>query len=350
MDDVFYEKTLYRILQGRLRLTLGDLVLYISEPEPELIEESFEIYDEAYKKAYFRGVYLKKELLEILVDNELWTPFYDKEAKKLEDEIEDLKVDAFKAFYDSKKLRNIKINIRNKERRLVDYKSKKHVLDHTSCEGVAAFSRSVWLISQTTKFKNGTHYDWKNYPISVIMEHYSSENISSEAIRALARRDPWRSMWANGKTQSNLLGKPTYRFTKDQLTLCAYSSMYDNVYESSETPNEKVIKDDDCLDGWFITQRRKHEKDKKKREVEGMISNSKIANSQEVFVVADSQEAADEIYGLNDPASRATIHNRQRVIDGADGDQISFTKFDDIRQDIAIESHKAAISKIKGGK
>ena len=122
------------------------------------------------------------------------------------------------------------------------------------------------------------------------------------------------------------------------------------MYESTESPHEKVIEDDDCLDGWFIAQRRKYEKDKKKREVEGMISNSKIANSQEVFVVADSQEAADEIYGLNDPASRATIHNRQRVIDGADGDQISFTKFDDIRQDIAIESHKAAISKIKGGK
>ena len=68
MDDVFYEKTLYRILQGRLRLTLGDLVLYVYEPTPEMIEESYEIYDEAYKRAYFRGVYIKKELLEILVE------------------------------------------------------------------------------------------------------------------------------------------------------------------------------------------------------------------------------------------------------------------------------------------
>jgi hypothetical protein len=36
MDDVFYEKVLYRILQGRLRLTLGDLVLFIYEPDREL--------------------------------------------------------------------------------------------------------------------------------------------------------------------------------------------------------------------------------------------------------------------------------------------------------------------------
>ena len=38
--------------------------------------------------------------------------------------------------------------------------------------------------------------------------------------------------------------------------------MYDNVYESHERPNDKIIEDDDCLDGWFIVQRRKHEKDK----------------------------------------------------------------------------------------
>tara|TARA_R110002110_G_scaffold14630_1_gene67429 strand:- start:63 stop:1115 length:1053 start_codon:yes stop_codon:yes gene_type:complete len=350
MDDIFYEKALYRILQGRLRLTLGDLVLFVYEPSPDLIEESFEIYDSSYKKAYFRGVYLKKELLEILVDNEIWAPSYDNHAKKTEEEIEDLKVDAFKSFYDSQKLRNIKMRIRSKERLLVDYRSKKHVLDHTSCEGVASFARSVWLISQTTFLKDGSHYDWSAHPISVVMEHYASEQISADTIRGIARRDPWRSMWTQSKKQSNLLGKPSSMFTKDQLSLCSYASMYDNVYENPESPDEQVIKDDDCLDGWFIAQRRKHEKDKKKKQIEGMISNPKIANSQEVFVVADNQKAANEIYGLNDPAARSTIQSRQRAINAADGEQISFTKFDDIRQDIAVESHKAAISKMKGGK
>ena len=167
-------------------------------------------------------------------------------------------------------------------------------------------------------------------------------------MRAIARKEPWRSMWKHGK-ESNLLGKPSSEFTKDQLALCMYSSMYDNVYQSSESPNEKVIEDDDCLDGWFISQRRKYEKDKKKQELEGMITNPKIANSQEVFVVAADQEAAQEIYDLNNPVARATIQQRKEVIDSSDG-EISFTKFHDIRQDIAVESHKAAISKMKGGR
>jgi hypothetical protein len=350
MDDAFYEKTLYRILQGRLRLTLGDLVLYVYEPTSELLEESYDIYDEAYKRAYFRGVYIKKELIEVLVDNDLWSPFDDREADKIEKQIENLKVEAFQSFFNSKKLRGVKANIRAEERSLYKYKSKKRTLDHTSCEGVAAFSKAVWLISQTTKLKDGSHYNWKNFPISVIMDHYSSEQISSEVFRAIARRDPWRAMWVNGKKHSNLLGKPSCQFTRDQLNLCSYSSMYDNVYESPDSPNEKIIEDDDCLDGWFVAQKRKYEKDKKQQEVDSMIKNPKIANSQEVYVVAPDNQAAQDIYNLNDPAARNTIRNRQSAIDGAEGEQISFTEFQDVRQDIAMESHNAAISKIKGGK
>tara|TARA_R110000782_G_scaffold29793_7_gene74012 strand:+ start:456 stop:1502 length:1047 start_codon:yes stop_codon:yes gene_type:complete len=348
MDDAFYEKSLYRILQGRFRLTLGDLVLFIYEPTPELLEESYEIYDEAYKKAYFRGVYIKKELTEVLVNNDLWSPFDDSEADKIEKEMEELKVEAFKSFFDSKKLRGIKAAIRAKERSFIVCKSKKMTLDHVSCEGVASFSKAIWLISQCAKFKDGSDYDWEKYPISAVMEHYSSEQISTETIRAIARRDPWRSMWRHGKG-SNTLGKPSCQFTRDQLSLCTYSTMYDNVHESMDSPNEKVIEDDDCLDGWFIVQQRKRDKDKKQQEVDSMITNPKIANSQEVFVVARDNEAAQEIYDLNNPLARTTIQNRQNTIGGADG-EVSFTKFHDIRQDIAMESHNAARNKIKGGK
>ena len=87
MDDILIEKTLYRILQGRLRCSLGDPVLYIYEPSKEIMEESFDIYDKSYKEAYFKGVYLKEELKEVLVYNELWSPYDDREAKRIEEKI-----------------------------------------------------------------------------------------------------------------------------------------------------------------------------------------------------------------------------------------------------------------------
>tara|TARA_R100000008_G_C3546067_1_gene147624 strand:- start:3 stop:1004 length:1002 start_codon:yes stop_codon:yes gene_type:complete len=333
-------------------LTLGDLVLFIHEPDVDLIEESYEIYDEAYKQAYFRGVYIKKELVEILLENDLWSPIDDRQAEEISKRIDNLKVEAFRSFFDTKKLRGIKIGIRQMEREFATLKAKKKCLDHVSCEGVAAFSRITWLVSQCTKFRDGSHYTWDKYPISVLLEQYSASTIDQEVIRKIARSEPWRGMWGNGKRQSNVFGKPSYQLTKDQLALCGYSTMYDNVYESMETPHDKVIEDDDCLDGWFVVQKRKMEKQNKQKEVDNMITNEKIANSQEIFVMAENHEAAQEIYDLNDVVGRSIIQSRKATIDAAaegDGD-VSFTEFQDIRQDIAAQQHREAINKIKGGR
>ena len=53
MSSIEIEKTLYRIIQGRLRYKVhDDLVLYIHEPTPEIIYESHEVYDEVYDECY----------------------------------------------------------------------------------------------------------------------------------------------------------------------------------------------------------------------------------------------------------------------------------------------------------
>ena len=81
--DIFFQKTLYRILRGRLRFRRGDLVLFIKEPSQELLYDSFEIYDEAYEKAYFNGVYVNDEIIQILMEQRLWSPFDDREGDDL---------------------------------------------------------------------------------------------------------------------------------------------------------------------------------------------------------------------------------------------------------------------------
>lgn len=348
MDDIFYEKLLYRIIRGRIRLKLGDLVLIIHEPSLDLIEESIWVYEEAYKKAYFREVPIKSQIIETLFDNELWSPFDDQEAEKKEKQIEDLKVEAFKNFYDSKKLRGIKMNIRRLEHQAARLRAKKTCLDHTTCEGVGNFSRSSWLISQSTFFADGTPYNWSPYNISNVMDEYNSLSVTVEQFRYIARNDPWRSMWNVGKKQASLFNRPSVELTKDQLSLSSYSTLYDNVYESHKSPNEKVIDDDDCLDGWLIEQRRESEKDKKKQEVDGMIKNKKIANSQEIFVVTDNQHSANEVYGLNDPIARNVVKSREQQIRAADGQLVKNTDLSDVRQDITIQAHQQGIDQIKG--
>jgi len=347
MDNIFYEKLLYRIIQGRLRLKLDDLVLFVYEPSVDLLEESLEVYEDAYKQAYFREVPIKEEILETLVENDLWSPLDDKEADEIEKKVEDLKVEAFKNFYDTGKLRAIKAAIRTLEKKAIKLRTKKLALDHTTCEGVGSFSRSVWLISKSTFFTNNEPYDWSRYTISNIMDQYNSYNITTEQFRRMARTDPWRSMWNVGKKQGALFNKPSCELTKDQLSLSSYSTLYDNVYESHKCPNDKIIEDDDCLDGWLIEQRRENEKDRKQQEVDSMIKNPKIANSQEIFVMAKDKKSAQDIYDLNDPMARNTIRARDQQIRSAEG-QIKFTDLNDVRQDIATQSHQTAIKSIKG--
>lgn len=346
MDKIYYESILYRIIQGRLRLPFGDPVLYLYEPSNEIVEESFEIYKEAYDDAYFKGIYIKEELKEVLFYNDMWSPDDDTKAKEAEDNLENLKVEAFQSWYKPSELRGIKVNIKLTENIYKKHKSKIHALDHISCEGVASFARNVWVISKTVKDATSNPVPAEDLPLTKILEYSNSKSIDVADMRYIARNDPFRVMWSAGKKQSNVFGKPSIDMTRDQLSLCQFSSMYDNVYESSESPDEDVINDDDCLDGWFIVQRREYEKNKNKKEMEGLIGNSKIANSDEVFVMANDVHTAKKVHDMNTTVGKSIINARNEQIKQAGS--LNFTELIDVRQDLVTQAHQGAIQKIKG--
>lgn len=341
MDDIYYERILNRIIQGRLRLRLGDLVLFINEPSLEILEESFEKYDEAYKQAYFSGVYVEQEILEVLVENDLWNPLDEKRIKELNDEIEDDKVEAFKSILDNKKLRQIKYRVREKEKQVAYHTWKKKQLDHLSCDGLANFARRSWILSKTTTTQNGDTFDFDKVSLTYVLDKYAASTISSTDVRKIARTDPWRSMWLASRQRSSPFLSPPSRMSNEQLSLTSFSAMYDNVYENPEAPSEKVINEDICLDGWFIIQRRKREKERKEQQVNDMLGNGKVANSQEVFLMADSQQKAKEILDLNDPMSRSIIDQRNAAIDTSEGN-LNFKELPDMKQERMITAVNAA--------
>jgi hypothetical protein len=115
-----------------------------------------------------------------------------------------------------------------------------------------------------------------------------------------------------------------------------YARMYDNVAESPEAPIQEIIEDDICLDGWFIDQKKKQDKQKKQNQVDGMISNDKIKNSGEVFVMAQDNDDAQGIYDLNDGMARSTIRQRQAQIEGKD-EMMKFQELADVKQDIGMQ-------------
>ena len=349
MDDIYYEKVLNRIIQGRLRLRLGDLVLFIYEPDQDVIELSFDVYDEYYKRAYYSGVYVDQEIVELLLDNDLWSPLDDKKVEEIRKQIEEVKIEAFKNFYSKRNLAGIKRQLRQMETTMIKYQAKKKQLDHVTCKGVANFARKSWLISKTTELEDGSKFDFVPVSVATVMDAYADSTIYPEVYRKIARSEPWRTMWISSKKRGDAFGKASCQLDSNQLSLVSYSCMYDSVYESSDSPKDEVIQDDDCLDGWFIVQHRKYEKDKKQSEVDAMLTNPKIANSSEIFLMANDQEGAQEIYGLNNPHARNTIQQRRQQIKEADGN-LSFADFADVKRDNQMSQVRGAKTKMGGKK
>lgn len=348
MEDIYYEKILNRIIQGRLRIRLGDLVLFVHEPDRDILEESYEIYQQAYDQAYYSGVYIQDEILELLLKNNMWSPLDDREADDLEKKLDNLKVEAFKSFVHKKKLAAIKRQIRNTQRKIVKFRSKKHQLDHVTCQGVAHFTRKCWIIRNTTKLSNGELFDFDKISISAFLDIVSEHSIDISDVRKISRTSPFRTMWLASKKAGNLFGKQSSLLDSNQMSLVSFCQMYDNVYEHPESPSEKIINDDDCLDGWFIVQHRKYEKDKKKSEVDAMLSNEKIANSGEIFLMAKNQEDVNNIYDLNDPVSRNTIKSRETQLQSRDeSTDIKFTDLQDVRQNMILQARGEGMEQIK---
>ena len=348
MDDIYYEKVLNRIIQGRLRVKLGDLVLYVYEPSNDLIEESFDIYEETREKAYFSGCYVDREIQEMLVDFDLWSPVEAQTLKRLEDhDIEDAKVDAYRNYFDKGKLNTIKRQIKKIESEIWGLRSKNKQFDHLSCDGIAKFVRKSWIFERVTKTKDGNMYDFRDHSISMVLDAYSANQIPAEHLRKLARTDPWRSMWAVTRKRGHAFNVNGCELSDLQIGLSSWTIMYENLYENPDHPKEEIIDDDDCLDGWFILERRKREKEKKEKEAEDLLSNPKIANSQEVFLMANNQQQAKDINNLNTPRGKQIIKDRDEQIDKLDGDvDMHFKELSDVHQDRmlnAVQENRAAV-------
>ena len=100
----------------------------------------------------------------------------------------------------------------------------------------------------------------------------------------------------------------------DQKNMVVWSRMYDNIQESMDCPSDSVINDDDMLDGWFIIQNKKQDKERAESELESRVSNDKISNSEEVFVFAETQQDVDAINSVNSYQAQMVKKERMEVL------------------------------------
>lgn len=83
--------------------------------------------------------------------------------------------------------------------------------------------------------------------------------------------------------------------------------MYSNVRQHPECPAEDIINDDIALDGWFIFQNRKSEKEKKKNALLDKIGGNIRDKADHVFIMTKDEEEAKSIHDLNGPEEKQFI-------------------------------------------
>lgn len=306
MDQFLRELYTSRICSGKVKINK----MYYRTPSQEefygINEEYFRLNDEALSM----GLYPSAEHFLWICDNKFWSKKEEDDYKQLLKELDNLKVNLFQIFYKNSEKKILKAKLDLVKQEIDRLHTKKHLMDHLSVDHYIRINKlkltvGLGLHKDGKKiFRSLSHV--KNTSRAEVIEnafvYLLDKKITELQYRDLARNDPWKSIWSCKETGK--LFDSVIDITDEQRQLILCSMMYDNVYKHSECPSDDVISDDDCLDGWMILQRRKRKAEEGKNVLDGILTNEKIKNSQEICIVSDgSKEELDKIESFNDATS-----------------------------------------------
>lgn len=342
MDQKTIGIYLSRILSGFYTFIYNNKKYKLIYPDISIKYESELYAQQEYEYSRFNEWITEDIIIDTLVNLGLWTYGGDEHVKNLEKQIEDQKIELYQNFLNPPKLKNIRKSLSNLKKNYNKLLSVRHSLDQYTLEGYTNLLKNQYLLVHSL-------YDSKNNLIFDSLENtdyallsnlsavISNNMIEIPDFRMLARSDLWRNYWSANSEQ--LFDKPTINWTDEQKTLVVLTKMYDNAYQHPECPSEKVIEDDDMFDGWLLLQKKESEKQKNKNRTEKMLEGKNLGKAGEIFVMANSQEEAQQIYDLNDNTSRHIIKERHSTIINSGAD-ISDADLPDNKRNIVVQSNQ----------
>lgn len=303
-----------RIRSGIYTVKDGGITLKIHQPTLEQEFELNEIYNEAYQQALEDEFMTEDQMLEWMREKELWSQEDDDKIEGLKKDIERLKVEIYNSRNNDDMKQRIRLYLRAGEKQFSEIMYKRNLYYENTCEGIASSEKSFAFIRMCT-FLGKEVYKFDSISCDIVWQLYSNQFLPEKTVRDLARNEPWRTLWImNDSNAFKLFSNADKDLSLDQRSLLVWSRTYDNIYESLDCPSDDVIEDDDMIDGWFIIQRRKREKQRSESELDSMTNNEKIKNAGEIFVMAGSKKDADRINNMNDVGGRIVKKQRENLI------------------------------------
>ena len=304
---------IYTIRSGKIFLQNN---IVIHPPTIDIIIQSLQKYNETYEIASQDSIMTEEEMISWMKTQGLWTSYHENKVQELQKKIENLKINIYESRQDKKQTNSIRPLIRYTENQLNQELSQKNAFLINTCEGLASAEKTSFLIQNTT-YKNKKLYDFSDLFLTQVIDDWHSSFLSENQCRELARNEPWKSIWITREKSGVplFLNATEGELTYNQKNLMIWSQMYDNIQETLDCPSKEVIEDDDILDGWFILQHRKREKEKLEKEFEASTSNEKIKKSSEVLVMAKDIDTAKKIQDMNNKEAKDIIKNREKLVE-----------------------------------
>ena len=315
-----------KLLSGSTYFTVGRNRYKIVNPNPDQVLLAEEIAREAVQQAAFRQLLTEEEATEYLHEKGIWTHENEKAYADSEDLIEDMKVELFETVFNKKACDSIRRKLTGIRKAMADGIQKKYSITAMTLEYYRRSTRDQFLAAVCTYDLEGNRvYNESNYfsADATIMERAyearQADGIDQITMRDLARNEPWKSYWAVSK--QNVFGSPSANFfgprgeeaviipsshlNQYQRAMVSISKMYDNEHQHPECPDESVINDDDCFDGWMIFENRKRQKEQKRKRLDALADKK----GDELFVMTNKDDAG-EVFELNNPGDNMRLKQR----------------------------------------
>lgn len=312
---------LSRIVFGSILVRINNHKYIYRKASKEINYKADLLYEETIQDHIYDGWLTLDKTKFVLIENGLWSNQHEHTMKELDKQLEDYKVLLFENFMFSKKKQDYRNKIKNVRKQISNLSTVRHSLDQHTIESYAARVRNEYIIMSCLYNSTNTRkvFTKNKKNESDFLNDCANEiakNIPGiDSLKSLVKSEIWKSYWnASGKT--NVFGSDASDYTDEQRVLINLSRMYDSVYEHPECPSDEIIVDDDALDGWMISQKRKREKEKKTQTLSA--KSGKANNASEVFVMASDSQEAQEIFDLNSQNARQTLQERQKVVLSSD--------------------------------
>ena len=310
------EKLLYRIILGYYYITVNNTKYKVVYPDIHIKYEAEILYDQIIEDNKYDNSWLTDSEIEFQLNIlGLWNKEKEQHLKNMQDLLEATKIEIYLSFFNEQKRLKLKKQIKNIIQQIDVLLTSKNSLSHLGIKYQATTIKNEFLIMNSIynvknnmlKFKNPNKNSYKYSVLQSFIREITEQTLSVQDLRVLVKSDVWKSY-----VSSSTINKNIDEITDDYRHVINIHKMYESARQHPETPSEEIINDDDALDGWFIYNQKKAEKERKKNAILDKVGGN-IKNTGEIFLLTDDMKESKDIFDLNETKTKVNIKEMRRL-------------------------------------